>query len=179
MPTRKNAWGVYDVFTAKDGGQVFIGCTSDGHWQRFCEAFGLEEWRDDERFGSNSKRCEERERFIPELRRRLLQMPMEQILEKCEVARIAYARVGRPDELTHDIHLNAHGGLLATTVSALGGGTIGIPALPIEFSDGRERPNLSRQPPQIGEHTREIMLDAGYEQALIDRLCADGLLRCV
>ncbi len=37
MPARKNAWGVYDVFTASDGGQVFIGCTSDGHWQRFCE----------------------------------------------------------------------------------------------------------------------------------------------
>ena len=32
MPARKNAWGIYDVFTAKDGGQAFIGCTSDGHW---------------------------------------------------------------------------------------------------------------------------------------------------
>ena len=39
---RKNAWGVYDVFTASDGGQVFIGCTSDGHWQRFCETFGFD-----------------------------------------------------------------------------------------------------------------------------------------
>ena len=43
MPARKNAWGVYDVFTASDGGQVFIGCTSDGHWQRFCETFGFDD----------------------------------------------------------------------------------------------------------------------------------------
>ena len=29
MPARKNAWGIYDVFTANDDGQVFIGEHAD------------------------------------------------------------------------------------------------------------------------------------------------------
>jgi hypothetical protein len=95
MPARKNAWGVYDVFTASDGGQVFIGCTSDGHWQRFCETFGFEDWRDDPRLAGNANRCEAREWMLPELERRIAKLSFDEILQKCEAARVAYSRVGR------------------------------------------------------------------------------------
>jgi crotonobetainyl-CoA:carnitine CoA-transferase CaiB-like acyl-CoA transferase len=177
MPARKNAWGVYDVFTGSDGGQVFIGCTSDGHWRRFCDAFGLAGWRDDERLSSNARRCEAREWMLPELERRLERMTMSDIIERCEAARVAYARVGRPDELSADPHLLAHGGLLATAVSAAGGGPrVGIPALPLEFGDARERLGLERQPPRIGEHTHEVLRDAGFAAKAIGRLIDAGVL---
>jgi len=177
MPARKNAWGVYDVFTASDGGQVFIGCTSDGHWQRFCETFGFEDWRDDPRLAGNANRCDAREWMLPELERLIAKLSFNEILQKCEAARVAYSRVGRPDELSFDPHLLAHGGLLATAVSGLGGGPlVGIPALPVEFGDGRERASLDRQPPKIGEHAREILSAAGYSEQEIIELCAAGVL---
>jgi len=151
MPARKNAWGVYDVFTSSDGGQVFIGCTSDGHWRRFCETFGFDEWRDDPRLAGNAKRCEARDWMLPELERRIAKLPLREILEKCETARVAYSRVGRPDELSIDPHLLAHGGLLATAVSGFGGGPqVGIPALPVEFGDARR----SRSSAAAGRRTR-------------------------
>ena len=99
MPARRNAWGVYDVFTASDGGQAFIGCTSDGHWQRFCEAFGFDDWRTDERFASNAKRCDAREWMLPSWSAASSGCHLSEILPKCEAARVAYSRVGRPDEL--------------------------------------------------------------------------------
>ena len=34
-------WGIYQLFTAADGEQVFIGITSNAHWERFCAEFGL------------------------------------------------------------------------------------------------------------------------------------------
>ena len=177
MPARKNAWGVYDVFTARDGGQAFIGCTSDGHWQRFCEAFGFDEWRDDARLSSNAKRCDAREWMLPQLEQRLAKLTLAEILEKCEAARVAYSRVGRPDELSDDPHLLAHGGLLATAVSGLGGGPqVGIPALPIEFGDERARLSLERQPPRIGEHTDEILRSSGYSDSEIAKLRSSGIL---
>ncbi|WP_245313175.1 CaiB/BaiF CoA transferase family protein [Bradyrhizobium macuxiense] len=177
MPARKNAWGVYDVFTASDGGQVFIGCTSDGHWQRFCEAFEFNDWRDDARLTGNANRCEAREWMLPELEQRLAKLPLSEILEKCEVARVAYSRVGRPDELSTDPHLLAHGGLLATAVSGFGGGSkVGIPALPVEFGDARERLVLERQPPRIGEHTDEVLRTAGYSDREIAGFRSAGVL---
>ena len=48
-----------------DGAQVFIGCTSDNHWQRFCEQFGFDEWVTDARLAGNAKRCEAREWMLP------------------------------------------------------------------------------------------------------------------
>jgi crotonobetainyl-CoA:carnitine CoA-transferase CaiB-like acyl-CoA transferase len=180
MPARKNAWGVYDVFTASDGGQVFIGCTSDGHWQRFCDAFGFDEWRDDPRLTGNANRCEAREWMLPELERRISKLPLNEILQKCEAARVAYSRVGRPDELSLDPHLLANGGLLATAVSALGGGPlVGIPALPVEFGEARERPGLARQPPRVGEHADEILQAAGYSEREIADLRSAGVLGAV
>src|SRR5499433_2032721 len=30
-------WGIYQLFTAADGEQIFVGITSNGHWERFCK----------------------------------------------------------------------------------------------------------------------------------------------
>ncbi len=34
-------WGIYQLFTAADGEEIFIGITSNAHWERFCTEFGL------------------------------------------------------------------------------------------------------------------------------------------
>src|ERR1700704_6096246 len=43
MPSRISAWGIYDVFTVKDGEQIFLAVVSDTQWALFCKAFGLDE----------------------------------------------------------------------------------------------------------------------------------------
>jgi crotonobetainyl-CoA:carnitine CoA-transferase CaiB-like acyl-CoA transferase len=178
MPARINAWGVYDVFTSRDGTQVFIGCTSDNHWQRFCEQFGFTEWVADERLAGNANRCAAREWMLPVLEARLKTLSVEEILDKCEAANVPYARVGRPDQLSDDPHLNAFGGLIRTAVSGMGGGPlVGVPALPVEFGDVRERPGLERQPPRIGEHSGEILQEAGFDSQEIERLQTSGVVR--
>ncbi len=41
MPARESPWAVYDVFTVKDGEQIFLAAVSDAQWQVFCDALGL------------------------------------------------------------------------------------------------------------------------------------------
>jgi crotonobetainyl-CoA:carnitine CoA-transferase CaiB-like acyl-CoA transferase len=178
MPARKNAWGVYDVFTARDRGQAFIGVTSDQHWRRFCAAFGLNEWTDDPRLQGNAARCEARDWMLPELMARLAALDLADILARCEAANVPYARVGRPDELATDPHLAA-GGLVEVALGALGGGggaTVALPALPLEFGDDRRRPTAAVQPPRIGQHTTDALADASWDADAIEKLLASGVV---
>src|SRR6476661_6113382 len=41
MPARDNPWAVYDVFTVRDGGQIFLAAVSDPQWQTFCDLLGF------------------------------------------------------------------------------------------------------------------------------------------
>ncbi len=49
-------------------------------------------------------------------------------------------------------------------ISQFGGGEgrkFGMPALPVQFG-GAQRPGLTRQPPRMGEHSREVLGEAGF-----------------
>jgi crotonobetainyl-CoA:carnitine CoA-transferase CaiB-like acyl-CoA transferase len=177
MPARQGAWGVYDVFTSADQQQVFVAVTSDRHWQRFCDRFGFEDLACDRRLATNAARCLAREWLIPELARRLARLSLPTILADCEAAKVPCARVNRPDDLSSDPHMLAGGALLATALSAVGGGPlVGLPALPLEFGERRRRPELARQPPRIGEHGSHVLSEAGFSAAEIQDLLALGVL---
>ena len=177
MPVRRSAWGIYDVFDASDGDQVFVGITADGQWRRFCAAVGRNDWANDERLSSNAKRCEARDWLMPELQTLFAARDVPGILQLCEQADIPHARIGRPEDLFADAQLLAHGGLLETAISALGGGEpVGLPALPVEFGEDRHRMGLRQQPPGVGEHTRAVMQWAGYSAGEIADFSARGII---
>src|SRR5512139_1801682 len=41
LPARDNPWAVYDVFTVKDGEQIFLAAVSDSQWVKFCDVLGF------------------------------------------------------------------------------------------------------------------------------------------
>jgi crotonobetainyl-CoA:carnitine CoA-transferase CaiB-like acyl-CoA transferase len=179
MPARRGAWGIYDVFTTSDGGELFIGVTSDQQWVRFTAAFGLEALAADERLTTNAQRAKERGWLKQALQDVLGTMPKDEVAKRAEACGISWAPVGQPKDLFDDPHLLAGGGLLETAISALGGGAgglFGLPALPVEFGPGRTRPGLTRQPPRMGEHSAEVLSEAGYKAAEIAAFTASGAI---
>ena len=179
MPARRGAWGIYDVFATAEDGQLFVGVTSDGQWARFCEAFGLTALGADPRLATNALRAAARPWLIPALQEALAALPQAEVEARCERAGISWAPVGRPADLFADPHLLAGGGLLRTAISALGGGAgamFGLPALPLEFGPDRARPGLTRQPPRMGEHSAEVLAEAGFGAAEIAALAAAGVV---
>jgi crotonobetainyl-CoA:carnitine CoA-transferase CaiB-like acyl-CoA transferase len=177
MPARRGAWAIYEVFQTADGGQLFIGVTSDRQWERFVEEFSLQELGADSRLATNVTRLGERVWLIPALQRVLATIPQAEVEARCERANVSWARVGQPGDLFTDPHLLATGGLLDVFISRVGGTEgkkVGLPALPIEFGPSRDRPGIRRQAPQIGEHSREILAEAAFSAAEITALLESG-----
>ena len=41
MPARESPWAVYDVFTVRNGEQIFLCAVSDAQWLTFCDVLDL------------------------------------------------------------------------------------------------------------------------------------------
>lgn len=164
MPARRGAWGVYEPFATADDDQVFIGVTSNGHWVRFCDAFGLDDLAADPRLHGNSDRVRERAWLIPAIAASMRTLDRADIEARCEAANIPFAPVATVDDLFDDPHLNA-GFLMDVTLP--GGVRTKLPKLPVAM-DAHDL-GLRREAPQLGEHTRAILLEIGVD----DRRLAD------
>lgn len=122
-------------------------------------------------------RLQERAWLIPALREVLVKIPQPDVEKRCELANVSWARVGQPGDLFTDPHLLATGGLLDVFISRIGGmegKKVGLPALPIEFGLSRDRPGIRRQAPRLGEHSKEVLVEAGYSASEITNLVGSG-----
>jgi crotonobetainyl-CoA:carnitine CoA-transferase CaiB-like acyl-CoA transferase len=179
MPARRGAWAIYEVFKTADNGQLFIGVTSDQQWARFVEVFSLQELASDPRLATNLMRLQERAWLIPALQDVLGKLSQQDVETRCGQANVSWARVGQPGDLFTDPHLLATGGLLDVFISRIGGTEgrkVGLPALPIEFGPNRDRPGIRRQSPRVGEHSRDVLAEAGFSASEVADLLRTGVV---
>jgi crotonobetainyl-CoA:carnitine CoA-transferase CaiB-like acyl-CoA transferase len=172
MPVRRGGWGIYQTFATADHDQIFVGVTSNNHWTRFCEVFARPDLLADPRLATNEDRVAARPWLLPIVAELLLRFTKAEIAERCERATVPYAPVAKTSDLFADPHLLASQGLLA--VDLPGAGPAMLPRLPLEL--GGARPGLYRQPPRLGEHTREILAEIGLAAAQIDALERAGVV---
>ncbi len=172
MPERGRAWSVYDLFETADKDLVFIGITSDRHWQRFCSGFGFDDLKADERLATNNERIEQRSWLLPELKDRLKRLTKSSILEKAEKADIPFAPITKPEDLFEDPHLNQAEWLLDTTLPD--GSTARLPKIPLKI--GAYDFGLRNNPPLPGEGSYELLLSIGLKKDEIERLKNEGII---
>jgi crotonobetainyl-CoA:carnitine CoA-transferase CaiB-like acyl-CoA transferase len=172
MPGRISAWAVYDVFTVKDGEQIFLAAVSDTQWKLFCDAFGFADLYIDPRLKTNNDRVNAREWMLPILRSRLAGHSAAELSAVFEKHGLPFAPITKPEQLFDDEHLKQTGGLAPLTLPD--GRAATVPLLPLTL--GGERPGLRLQPPKLGEHTRELLGEVGYSAEAIASLQARGIV---
>ncbi len=157
MPARISPWAIYDVFTVKDGEQIFLAAVSDAQWLGFCDALGLADLKADARFALNNERVKLRPELLPMLRARLAERSAADISVAMEQAGLPFAPIKKPEELLDDPHLLATGGLadIRLTDGETAGQTVKAALLPLTMQG--QRLGVTRNPPMSGEHTREIL----------------------
>jgi crotonobetainyl-CoA:carnitine CoA-transferase CaiB-like acyl-CoA transferase len=172
MPARVSAWAIYDQFDTKDGERVFLGITSDRHWQRFCEYFARPDLASDRTLATNNQRIEARDRLMPVVSDSLASLNLDELSEKAVAAQLPFAHVARPEQLFDNPHLLAGNRLLSTMLP--GGVETRLPALPVEM-DGRKS-ELRSNPPVLGANTHNILAELGLHDTDIQKLAKEGIV---
>lgn len=174
MPDRISAWAVYDVFTVKNGEQIFLSAVSDAQWVTFCDLLGFSDLKADPRYHSNNARVSLRSELLPVLRERMTAWTAGELAAMFENAGLPFAPIRRPEELYEDEHLLATGGLADITLpdGARAGQTAKTTLFP--FTMDGHRLGVRLQPPRLGENTAALLDGLGYSPSELEALRASN-----
>jgi len=174
MPARVSPWAVYDVFTVKDGEQIFLAAVSDAQWMTFCDALGFTDLRADPALSTNNQRVQQRPTLLKTISERLAQRSAEELTTLFEKVGLPFAPIRKPEDLYDDPHLQATGGLADIRLpdGERAGQVVKTTLFPITMQG--QRLGVRMDPPRLGEHTRELLTSIGYSQQKIDTLLAQA-----
>ncbi|MEJ8836891.1 CaiB/BaiF CoA transferase family protein [Ramlibacter sp. AN1133] len=176
LPARDNPWAVYDVFTVKDGEQIFLAAVSDAQWLKFCDVLGFPDLKSEPEYATNNQRVVQRPQLLATLRERLRERSAAELAARMEQAGLPFAPIRRPEDLYDDEHLLATGGLADVRLpdGAKAGETVKTTLLP--FTLGGERLGVRLDPPVLGAHSQELLRSVGLADAEIEALKAHAVV---
>jgi crotonobetainyl-CoA:carnitine CoA-transferase CaiB-like acyl-CoA transferase len=161
----------YETFATADG-ELAVAVGSERQWPRFCDALGLSSLADDARFATNGDRVVHRDALRPILAARLAEHPTADWVAMLDTAGIPCGPIADVTAAFASPAAQARGMLVTVEHPALGvlrqaGIPIGLTATP---------GSIRTAPPLLGEHTDEILVEAGLDEAEIRDLHATGVV---
>ncbi len=157
------AWGIYDFFRTSDGIEIFIAVTTDPQWSKFCEAFSLDICSNKD-YDTNLARFSRRDILIPLITKRIDSMASDAVIQILVRENISYALLNKPSDLLNDPHLSRK-----MIRIKYGGEYLSVPETPIGSVKGSN-------PPQLGEHDKEILTALGYTKEEIEEMRHKGII---
>ncbi|MGC5779223.1 CaiB/BaiF CoA transferase family protein [Methylobacterium sp. NFXW15] len=162
----------YEAFETADG-WITIGAANQTNWLRMLKAIGMETLADDPRFALNRDRMTNREVLAATLAPAFRERSSQDWLGRLEAEGVPAGPVLDVNAMHRDPQTLAREMVVEVEHSRVGPmKTLG---LPVKFS---ETPGRVHGPaPLLGEHSRAILAEAGYDDAAIDDLIARGIVR--
>lgn len=160
----------YGMFEAKDG-YINIAAGNDHIWLRLCEALGLKELAQDERFNNIPKRVENRGQLTEILNARLREKTQKEWVESLNALGVPTGPINRLSQVFQDpqvLHLEMLARIPHPTL-----GEVKMTGLPIKLE--KNKASIRRAPPLLGQHTEEALTQLGYSQEEITLLRKEGV----
>ena len=162
----------YEVLPTRDG-VLMVAAGNDRLFRALCVVVGVPDLVDDPRFETNADRVANRDALATLLAERLATDDTAAWHERLTAAGVPAAPVADVRDVAESPQTEALGILQRLDHSRIDGLT--LPALPLSF-DG-ERALHPSAPPDVGQHSTEILREVGYADEEIAALAADGVIR--
>jgi crotonobetainyl-CoA:carnitine CoA-transferase CaiB-like acyl-CoA transferase len=143
---------------------------NDKQWKAFFDVIGKPEMLRSKEYATQEARSQNYGKAYAFVADELKKRTTDEWLEVLGRADIPVQRMNSLDDIVADPHLAAIGYL--KTVEHPSEGRIKVLAVPSEWSESA--PEYRRPAPRLGEHTREVLREAGLGNAQIDALIASG-----
>ena len=141
---------------------------NDRLFERACRAIGAPELAGDARFATNPLRVENREELIPLLAERLAEQATADVLARLREAGVPASPVNDLAAVAEEEHLRSSG-----ILQELAGRELVSPP----FAADGEHVRYRTPPPLLGQHSDEILREAGYTDEQIEGLVGAGVVR--
>jgi crotonobetainyl-CoA:carnitine CoA-transferase CaiB-like acyl-CoA transferase len=159
------------LYRAGDGKWFVIGMLLDRAWDDVCKVIGREELLQDERFDTFIKRIGHNSKeLIAILDEAFASAPASEWVDRLNAIGMFAAPVRSYDELETDPQVAANRYIHQVARE----GADPVPLVGSGFAFNGEPMLIERLAPHHGEHTEEVLLEAGYSWDEIEAMCRDG-----
>lgn len=162
-------------FATRDG-YICVLIYNDKQWRAFFSVIGKPQMmEEDERFASQQARSRHYDYAYALVADELRQRSTDEWMAAFEQADIPAQRMNSLEDIIADEHLQAIG--YFSEIDHPSEGRIRSMAVPSEWSD--TQPEFRRHTPLLGEHTREVLREAGLSDTAIDAMLDSGAAKSV
>jgi crotonobetainyl-CoA:carnitine CoA-transferase CaiB-like acyl-CoA transferase len=172
-PTMIRENPTYRLYQAGDGEWFFLACGNQSFWVKLCQALGMEEFAHDPRFASWMLRLQNNQDLLPILEARFAEKPRTHWLEVLAAHDIPAGPVKTVQEFMDDPAVRHHDMVREYDHPEVG--RLRVMGQPLVFADTPARD--PGPPPTLGQHTDEVLREAGYGAAAIADLRARKVVR--
>ncbi|MGA0825203.1 MAG: CaiB/BaiF CoA transferase family protein, partial [Burkholderiaceae bacterium] len=161
-----------NAYSCADG-LVLVAGNGDGIYRRLMEAINRLDLRDDPELANNAGRAKQAERIDEAIGQFTASRSVNEVIALLESVRVPAGRVYTAKDIANDPQFQARDMLLETT--AYDGEPVTQPGIVPKLS---ETPGALRQrAPRIGEHTQQVLSQAGFTPEQLEELLKKGVIR--